>query len=121
MLQNLKDITGEAPQVRIGGTTANHWTWVEDQTEAIIQNFAIAGATLGPNYLQSFKTFPKGTKYIMGVTFDSGAEGEELTVSQAEVFQKGLGDDLYALEVGNEFDGECTCMSVHAPVLTPAS
>ena len=112
MLQNLKDITGTTPQIRIGGTTANHASFVNSQAEPIIQNFAVAGAdqpanvTLGPSYLQSFKTFPKGTKYTVGITFGSGSAGEDKTVEEAATFYAGLKDDLYAVEVGNEFDGK---------------
>jgi hypothetical protein len=112
MLQNLKDITGSATQIRIGGTTANHASFVDSQPQPIIQNFAVAGAdqpanvTLGPSYLESFKTFPKGTKYTVGVTFDSGAAGEEKSIEEAATFYAGLKDDLYAIEVGNEFDGK---------------
>lgn len=111
MLQNLKDITGSATHVRVGGTTANHATWIPDQKQAIIQNYAVPGAdqpanvTMGPSYLESFKTFPKGTLYTMGLTFDSGSIGEEKTVQEATAFYNGIGDDLFALEVGNEFDG----------------
>ncbi|KAL6707248.1 hypothetical protein ACN47E_004236 [Coniothyrium glycines] len=110
MLQNLKDITGSPAHIRVGGTTANHATWVPDQQEAIIQNFATPGAdqpanvSLGPRYLESFKTFPKGTQYTVGVTFDSGYEGEEASVKEAAAFYQGIGDDLFAFEVGNEFD-----------------
>jgi hypothetical protein len=112
MLQNLKDITGSAPEIRIGGTTANHASFVPNQAKAIIQNYAVVGAdqpansTLGPSYLESFKTFPKGTKYTVGITFDSGTAGEDKTVEEATVFFNGLKDDLNAIEVGNEFDGE---------------
>jgi hypothetical protein len=111
MLQNLKDITGKAAPIRVGGTTANHGIWTPKQKEAIIQNFAVAGAdqpanvTWGPTYLESFKTFPKGTKYTVGVTFGSGLEGEEATIAEARAFYEGLGTDLFAMEVGNEFDG----------------
>ena len=111
MLQNLKDISGAAVPVRVGGTTANHAIWAPDQEEAIIQNFATPGAdqpanvTWGPNYLQSFKVFPKGTKYTIGVTFDSGKRGEDNSVAEAEAFYNGIGKDLFAIEVGNEFDG----------------
>ncbi|ORX96066.1 hypothetical protein BCR34DRAFT_497973 [Clohesyomyces aquaticus] len=110
MLQNLKDITGSAAHIRIGGTTANHATWVEDQEAAIVQNFATPGAdqpanvTLGPRYLESFKTFVQGTQYTVGLTFDSGKIGEDKTVKEATAFYQGLGDDLFAFEVGNEFD-----------------
>ena len=111
MLDNLQKITGSAPQVRIGGTTANHATFVANQPQAIIQNFAVAGAdqpanvTLGPSYLESFKTFDKDTKYTMGITFDAGRAGEDKSVAEAQVFWDGLKNSLYALEVGNEFDG----------------
>jgi hypothetical protein len=113
MLQNLKDITGSAVPVRVGGTTANHAIWTPNQKEAIIQNFATPGAdqpanvTWGPAYLESFKVFPKGTKYTIGVTFDSGKKGEEASVAEATAFYKGIGKDLFAIEVGNEFDGMC--------------
>jgi hypothetical protein len=111
MLQNLKDISGAAVPVRVGGTTANHAIWAPDQEEAIIQNFATPGAdqpanvTWGPNYLQSFKVFPKGTKYTIGVTFDSGKRGEDNSITEAEAFYNGIGKDIFAIEVGNEFDG----------------
>ena len=117
MLQNLKDVSGSAVPVRVGGTTANHAMWAPNQKEAIIQNFATPGAdqpanvTLGPAYLESFKVFPKGTKYTIGVTFDSGAKGENSSVTEAAAFYKGIGKDLFAIEVGNEFD----CKSTPSP------
>ncbi|KAJ4348112.1 uncharacterized protein N0V89_009484 [Didymosphaeria variabile] len=110
MLQNLKDITRSAVPVRVGGTTANHGIWVPDQEQAIIQNFAVVGAdqpansTWGPAYLESFKILPKGTQYTVGVTFDSGSVGAKKTVDEAKVFYNGLGKDIFAFEVGNEFD-----------------
>jgi hypothetical protein len=112
MLQNLKDITGSAAPIRVGGTTANHGIWAPNQKEAIIQNFAVAGAdqpanvTWGPAYLESFKTFPKGTHYTVGVTFGDGLDGEEATVTGAKAFYDGIGSELFAIEVGNEFDGK---------------
>lgn len=111
MLQNLKDLSGSAVPVRVGGTTANHAIWAPNQKEAIIQYFATPGAdqpanvTWGPKYLESFKVFPKGTKYTVGVTFDSGKKGEDASVTEAGAFYKGLGKTLFAIEVGNEFDG----------------
>lgn len=114
MLQNLKDISGSALPVRVGGTTANHAIWAPNQKEAIIQNFATPGAdqpanvTWGPAYLESFKVFPKDTKYTVGVTFDSGAKGENNSVTESAAFYKGIGKDLFAIEVGNEFDGRFT-------------
>jgi hypothetical protein len=94
MLQNLKDLTASAPPIRIGGTTANHGFYVADQN-----------VSWGPAYLESFKVFPEGTKYTVGVTFDSGKDGEDMSVEEARAFYGGIGEDLYAIEVGNEFDG----------------
>ncbi|OAL47006.1 hypothetical protein IQ07DRAFT_623860 [Pyrenochaeta sp. DS3sAY3a] len=99
-----------AVPVRVGGTTANHAIWTPGQKEAIIQNFATPGAdqpanvTWGPKYLESFKVFPKDTRYTIGVTFDSGKKGEDNSVSEAAAFYNGIGKDLFAIEVGNEFD-----------------
>jgi hypothetical protein len=110
MLQNLKDVTGSAVPIRIGGTTANHGIWTPNQKEAIIQNFAVPGAdqpanvTWGPAYLESFKTFPNDTRYTVGVTFDRNLTGQEASVSEARAFYEGIGSDLYTIEVGNEFD-----------------
>ncbi|KAJ8117474.1 hypothetical protein OPT61_g1336 [Boeremia exigua] len=110
MLQNLKDISGSAVPVRVGGTTANHAIWTPGQKEAIIQNFATPGAdqpanvTWGPKYLESFKVFPKGTRYTVGVTFDGGSRGEDRSVTEAAAFLNDIGKDLFAIEVGNEFD-----------------
>jgi hypothetical protein len=120
MLQNLKDISGSASPIRIGGTTANHAIWTPDQKEAIIQNFEIPGAdqpanvTWGPAYFESFKTFPKGTKYTVGLTFDSGKSGEDKSVEDAQAFYEGMGKDLFAFEVGNEFN--CRFMGTAAQV-----
>jgi hypothetical protein len=59
----------------------------------------------GPSYLKSFKIFPKGTKYTIGVTFNSGKKGEDKTLVELKVFYDGIGRDLHALEVGNKFNG----------------
>lgn len=113
MLQNLKDISGSAVPVRVGGTTANTATWVPTQKQAIIQNFATPGAlqpanvTWGPAYLESFKVFPEDTRYTVGVTFNLGAEGQNSSVTEAAAFYGGIGKNLFAIEVGNEFDGKC--------------
>ncbi|OAG02711.1 uncharacterized protein CC84DRAFT_1250585 [Paraphaeosphaeria sporulosa] len=99
-----------AVPVRVGGTTANHGIWIPNQKQAIIQNFATPGAdqpansTWGPSYLESFKVLPKGTQYTVGVSFDDGDDGAKATVTEAQAFYSGLGNDIFAFEVGNEFD-----------------
>lgn len=111
MLGNLAAITGSYPAIRIGGTTANHATFVPSQEEPILLNFTTPGAdqptslTWGRSWLDTFSNFPAETKFTVGLTFNSGEEGTAQTVAEAvEVISK-LNSSLYALEIGNEFDG----------------
>lgn len=127
MLQNLADITGAYPEVRIGGTTANHATFVPSQTEAIVLNFTTPGAdqpsslTWGPSWLDLFHNFPLGTQYTVGLTFNSGESGNSDTISEAvEIFSK-LNSSLYAFEIGNEFDGWTSCLCIFALTASPAN
>ncbi|KAF2993348.1 hypothetical protein E8E13_000650 [Curvularia kusanoi] len=94
MLQNLKDISDAAVPIRVGGTTANHAVWIPNQEEAIVQNFATPGADQPAN----------GTKYTVGVTFNSGKKGQDSSATEAKAFYNGIRKDLFAIEVGNEFD-----------------
>lgn len=61
---------------------------------------------MGPKWLESFKTFPNGTRYIYGLNFIEGDVGVEQDVLQASSAVESLGESLYAFEIGNEFDGE---------------
>ena len=112
MLENLAAITGTYPEIRIGGTTANHATFAPSQAEPILLNFTTPGAdqptslTWGPSWLDSFSNLPPEVKYTVGLTFNAEDTGAAQTVAEAvEVFSK-LNSSLYAFEVGNEFDGE---------------
>ncbi|KAH8594004.1 hypothetical protein B0O99DRAFT_688030 [Bisporella sp. PMI_857] len=108
LLQNLADIAGSYPHIRVGGTTANHAAYDPNQEEAIILNYTTPGAdqpsslTWGPAWLELFHYWP--TQYTVGITFDSGEKGEQKTVAEAAAITKALRSSLYALEVGNEFD-----------------
>jgi len=55
--------------------------------------------------LESFKTFPNGTQYIFGLSFQDGASGLAQVLLEAVSAVKGLGRSLYAFEIGNEVDG----------------
>ncbi|KAI9159186.1 Beta-glucuronidase [Paramyrothecium foliicola] len=108
MLENLANISGIYPQIRIGGTTSNHATFVSDQVEDIIPNFTLPGAdqpaslTWGPSWLENFKNFP--VRYTLGLSFDSGIAGERKTLDEAQAAYEALGETLESFEVGNEFD-----------------
>ena len=77
MLENLAAISGAYPIIRAGGSTQNRAIWVQNQTEGIIPTYSNPGAeqpsslTIGPNFLQSFQIFPKGTQYIFGLSFQN--------------------------------------------------
>ena len=111
MLQNLADISGEYPILRIGGATQNFAVWDPNQTVALTETFAYTGAdqpialTIGPAWLQSFQVFPEGVRYIYGLSFMNGTSGFEQTLLEANASFKALRDSIYAYEIGNEVDG----------------
>ncbi|KAB2571861.1 Beta-glucuronidase [Lasiodiplodia theobromae] len=110
LLQNLFEASGSYPLTRIGGTTQNKNIWIQNQTEALIEIFESPGddqptsLSVGPSWLESFQTFPNGTRYIYGLNFIEGDAGIEQDVLQASSVAESLGESLYAFEIGNEFD-----------------
>jgi hypothetical protein len=111
LLQNLFDISGAHPIIRAGGSTQNRCLYKSNQTVALIQRFSAsspdqpAALTIGPAWLESFQTFPKGTKYIYGLNFYDGDVGIQETLDEAIPAYAALGDSIYAFEIGNEVDG----------------
>ncbi|KAI2625213.1 glycoside hydrolase family 79 protein [Xylaria nigripes] len=119
VIQNLHDISGVSPLIRVGGSTQNSAVYYPDQAEAIIDPFDSPASDqpsksmLGAAFMQSFKHFPKGTKFIYGLNFfnevnetllDVG-NGLHQCVLEAHTAYTALGDSLYAFEIGNEVDG----------------
>lgn len=122
MMQNLFDIRGGYPIIRAGGSTQNRAIYYPNQTQAVILTFDSPGedqpdsVTIGPDWMQSFQQFPKGTKYIYGLNFYDNSTGEmpvlfddqtglQQTVLEAKDAWDAIGDDIYAFEIGNEVDG----------------
>ncbi|KAI1820808.1 glycoside hydrolase family 79 protein [Xylaria intraflava] len=119
VIQNLYDISGAYPLVRVGGSTQNSAVYYPDQAEAIIDPFDSPASDqpsksmIGPAFMQSFKHFPEGTKFIYGLNFfnevnetlfDVG-DGLDQCVLEAHTAYTALGNSLYAFEIGNEVDG----------------
>lgn len=83
-----------------------------NQTVGVINIFDTPGEdqpnalTIGPAWFQSFQTFPKGTRYIYGLSFYNGTEGLQQTLDEAGPAFWELGESLYAYEIGNEVDGK---------------
>ncbi len=72
VVQNLYDISGAYPIIRVGGSTQNSAVYFEHQTEAIIAPFSSPAddqpshSYIGPAFMQSFQQLPAGTQYIYG-------------------------------------------------------
>jgi hypothetical protein len=69
LFENLKERTGVPAEVRIGGITADSTFWDPNQ-EAALYNFidstgALRNTTLGPQFWNSVKLLPEGTKIVM--------------------------------------------------------
>ncbi|KAI0406616.1 hypothetical protein F4802DRAFT_606064 [Xylaria palmicola] len=119
VVQNLYDVSGAYPIIRVGGSTQNSAVYYPNQSEALIAPFSSPAADqpsrsmLGPAFLQSFQQLPAGTKYIYGLNFfnpvnetlfDVG-DGLAQSVLEANAVYDALGDSLYTFEIGNEVDG----------------
>lgn len=115
-MENLKDISGELPYVRIGGTPQDIVQWNPNQQEGQIAvwpdgdlNQNPTSLLLGPAFVESFGGYPKDTKYIFGLTFGSvNTSGLQNTLMEAKAVFDALQKNLYAFEIGNE--PECTSM-----------
>lgn len=111
LLQNLYDIRGAYPIIRAGGTTQNRAVYNASQPEALIAKFSASSPdqpsslTIGPKWIQSFRQFPKGTKYNYGLSFYDGEYGLNQTLMEAANAWSAIADDIYAFSIGNEVDG----------------
>jgi hypothetical protein len=72
VVQNLYDISGAYPIIRVGGSTQNSAVYYQNQAVAIIDPFSSPSSDqpsyskLGPAWMESFQQLPKGTQYIYG-------------------------------------------------------
>ncbi|CAG8395580.1 unnamed protein product [Penicillium salamii] len=101
-LQNLKDLTGTWPPVRIGGTTQDRATYDPSSSEAVTYTVAStkdapASLTYGPSFMSLAATY--AGKVIIGL--NRRLDNISNTIAAALVAQKEM-DNLYAIELGNE-------------------
>jgi hypothetical protein len=107
LFENLKERTGVPPEVRIGGITADSTFWDPNQ-EAALYNFisstgALINTTLGPQFWNSVKLLPEGTKIVM--TLDLESLNYTGALAMAEAAWTGLGSSqISRFEIGNEPD-----------------
>ncbi|KAG1887257.1 glycoside hydrolase family 79 protein [Suillus subluteus] len=107
LFENLKDRTGVPAEVRIGGITADSTFWDPNQ-EAALYNFidskgVLRNTTLGPQFWNSVKLLPEGTKIVM--TLDLESLNYTGALNMAEAAWMGLGSrQISRFEIGNEPD-----------------
>lgn len=132
MVQNLYDISGAYPIIRVGGSTQNRAVYIANQTEGAILTFSSAAddqpslVTIGSAWMESFQQLPQGTQYIYGLNYFNqsdlslaehwtSGDGLQQAIDEAVLAYKAIPEYLYAFEIGNEVDGTIT--SNHTPKL----
>ncbi|KAJ6089810.1 hypothetical protein N7467_005026 [Penicillium canescens] len=101
-LQNMKDLTGTWPPVRIGGTTQDRATYDASSTEAVTYTVASSAdapqtLTYGPSFISLAATY--AGKVIIGL--NRRLDNISNTISAALLVQSNM-DNLYSIELGNE-------------------
>ncbi|KAJ5090785.1 hypothetical protein N7532_009469 [Penicillium argentinense] len=101
-LENLKDLTGTWPPVRVGGTTQDRATYDPTSTEAVTYTVASAGAapetlTYGPSFISLAASY--AGEVIIGL--NRRLNNISNTIAAAVLAQSKM-DNLYSIELGNE-------------------
>ncbi|KAJ5926689.1 hypothetical protein N7516_008462 [Penicillium verrucosum] len=101
-LQNLKDLTGTWPPMRIGGTTQDRATYDSSSTEAVTYTVASTGAapetlTYGPSFISLAAGY--AGEVIIGL--NRRLDDISNTISAALLVQSKM-ENLYSIELGNE-------------------
>ncbi|KAJ5211519.1 uncharacterized protein N7498_003165 [Penicillium cinerascens] len=101
-LQNMKDLTGTWPPMRIGGTTQDRATYNASSAEAVTYTVASTAdapesLTYGPSFISLAATY--AGEVIIGL--NRRLDNISNTISAA-LFAKGRVDNLYSIELGNE-------------------
>lgn len=82
LLNNLRDLQGEKPYIRVGGTTQGFYDFDVQQKEQIKKTFTPGWPgpdqprylTIGPSFFESFNTWAD-TKFIFGLNMNETDEG----------------------------------------------
>jgi hypothetical protein len=118
LLNNLKQLAGVSPCIRVGGNTQDYALYKESYTGAQIGrnsnptvNSTIKGNVpfdndvYGPELFKALGTFPAGTNFIFGLNlaYDNSDYMSQIT-GAAKAALSALNDNLYSFEIGNEPD-----------------
>jgi hypothetical protein len=127
LLQNIGQLTGTRPYIRVGGNTQDYALYNASLKEAINGTFDLARSPdypttifIGPSFFESYQTWPN-TKFSHGFNLGLGGNnsaGWETLLETAPLACKALGGGkLYWWEYGNEPDLFST--SSQGPVRPP--
>ncbi|KAI4598696.1 hypothetical protein KJ359_002587 [Pestalotiopsis sp. 9143b] len=110
LLGHIKDVTGKAPPVRVGGNTADQ-TYIHDTLStgnASVSLPSLPNVTqfnITPEWFTTWSDyFPEGTDLIYTLNFANNGSNWADGVAEAEAAHDALGDKLVMFEAGNEID-----------------
>lgn len=110
LLGHIKDVTGKAPPIRVGGNTADQ-TYIHDSLPTGNDSVALPGLpnanqfNITPAWYDTWADyFPEGTDLIYTLNFNNNASAWADAVAQAEAVHAALGEKLVMFEAGNEID-----------------
>ncbi|KAK3676006.1 hypothetical protein LTR78_004198 [Recurvomyces mirabilis] len=110
LLENIKTYSGSKPYIRVGGSSQDNALFVPTQTEGAILTFASATAdqpsnlTYGPNFFQSYHTWPQ-TTFVHGLNLKYNTTAAHQALLDSIPYAcASLRGQLLAWELGNEAD-----------------
>ncbi|GME26055.1 putative glycoside hydrolase family 79 protein [Neofusicoccum parvum] len=114
LLNNIGNITGTKPYIRVGGNTQDYAVYDPSLPVALVgvidperQPNYPTNVTVGPSFFESYATWP-GARYVHGFNLarSNGTYGDEDLLGPVEPACRALGidDRLLYWEVGNEVD-----------------
>ncbi|KAF1984509.1 glycoside hydrolase family 79 protein [Aulographum hederae CBS 113979] len=106
LLENIGNLTGTKPYIRVGGKPQDLAVYDGSQTAAMIETVDPATLSIGPSYFDSFKTWPD-TKFIYGFNLAKSTTNKaqkQLLASVPKACQALGQSKLLYWELGNEPD-----------------
>ncbi|KIY44025.1 glycoside hydrolase family 79 protein [Fistulina hepatica ATCC 64428] len=106
LLEGLKSRTGIAPEIRIGGDTADSTYWnasLDEPLSNFIDNGTLYNTTIGPLFWEAVNLFPATTKITLTLNLEHLNYSGALEVARAAWDTLGP-EHLIAFEIGNEPD-----------------
>ncbi|KAF7527008.1 hypothetical protein G7054_g10578 [Neopestalotiopsis clavispora] len=110
LLGHIKDVTGKAPPIRVGGNTADQ-TYIHDTLPTGNSSLPLPSLpnvtqfNITPEWYTTWSDyFPEGTDLIYTLNFNNNASAWADGVAQAQAVHEALGDKLFMFEAGNEID-----------------